>query len=105
MAVTIGFVALFVVAAMQAVLVQGQLRLDALQRDIGARDTAKGRLQVKIDLLESPDRLAREAKALGMVTPPEVIFLYAPPPSASSSAAAAGTTTSVVPSPPAAARG
>lgn len=89
LAVTIGFVTLFVLAAMQAVLVQGQLKLDALQREISSRETAKDRLQVKIDLLESPDRLAREAKAQGMVMPPEVPFIYSPYASSASSEAAA----------------
>jgi hypothetical protein len=81
---------LFLVAAMQAVLVQGQLKLDKLDGEVSARETVRNRLQAQIDQLESPDRLAQQAGAIGMVTPPEVVFLYASPPAASALAASAG---------------
>jgi hypothetical protein len=76
---------------MQAVLVQGQLKLDKLDGEVSARETVRNRLQAQIDQLESPDRLAHQAGAIGMVTPPEVVFLYASPPAASASAASAAT--------------
>jgi hypothetical protein len=76
---------------MQAVLVQGQLKLDKLDGEVSARETVRNRLQAQIDQLESPDRLAQQAGAIGMVTPPEVVFLYASPPAASASAASAAT--------------
>jgi cell division protein FtsB len=77
--VSIVFVTLFVLAAMQAVLVQGQLRLDQLQSDLSQREQDRDRLDLEVNTLESPDRLAGAAQALGMVPAPQVLFLYADP--------------------------
>lgn len=77
--VSIVFVTLFVLAAMQAVLVQGQLRLDELNGGLADRQVILDKLQLRVDTLEAPDRLAREAAGLGMVEAPEVVFLYAKP--------------------------
>jgi hypothetical protein len=64
---------------MQAVLVQGQLKLDRLQGDLGQREQARDRLELQVNTLESPDRLAQAAGQLGMVPAPQVMFLYADP--------------------------
>ena len=77
--VSIVFVTLFLLAAMQAVLVQGQLRLDQLQGDLAQREQDRDRLELQVNTLESPDRLAQAATALGMVPAPQVLFLYADP--------------------------
>ncbi|MDH4147664.1 MAG: hypothetical protein OEY23_21105 [Acidimicrobiia bacterium] len=90
--VTLVFAALFALAAMQAVLVQGQLRLDALNRDVETRLATVDRLELEVSTLEAPDRLAEEARRLGMVEPPEIAFLEAsrsaPPTSAAPTGAA-----------------
>lgn len=77
--VSIVFVTLFLLAAMQAVLVQGQLHLDQLQGDVAQREQDRDRLELQVNTLESPDRLAQAATALGMVPAPQVMFLYADP--------------------------
>jgi hypothetical protein len=77
--VSVVFVTLFLLAAMQAVLVQGQLRLDRLQGDLARREQDRDGLDLQVNTLESPDRLAQAATALGMVPAPQVLFLYGDP--------------------------
>ena len=72
------FAVLFVLAASQAVLVQGQLELDRLDRELAAREEARERLAVEVATLESPARLEAVARQLGMVDPPDVVFLDVP---------------------------
>ena len=77
-AVTVMFVLLFALAALQAVLVQGQLHLDQLDRDMASNLEARERLTREVATLEAPTRLEASARELGMVPPPEVVFLRAP---------------------------
>jgi hypothetical protein len=69
------FGTLFVLAAMQAVLVQGQLRLDRVHHDIETRQEALDKLATEVATLEAPDRIQRAATEFGMVQPPDVVFL------------------------------
>jgi cell division protein FtsB len=72
------FAILFVLAASQAVLVQGQLELDRLDRELATREEVRDKLAVQVATLESPARLEAVARQLGMVDPPDVVFLDAP---------------------------
>jgi hypothetical protein len=69
------FGTLFVLAAMQAVLVQGQLRLDRVHHDIETRQDRLDKLATEVATLEAPDRIQRAATEFGMVQPPDVVFL------------------------------
>ncbi|MPY96250.1 MAG: hypothetical protein GEV08_25260 [Acidimicrobiia bacterium] len=85
------FALLFVLAALQAVLVQGQLELDRLDRDMQAREVTRDKLALEVATLESPSRIETTARQLGMVDPPDVVFLEAPSsPALTSTAAAPG---------------
>jgi hypothetical protein len=69
------FGTLFVLAVLQAVLVQGQLELDRLDRDIRELTAEKAKREVDVATAESPDRIQAAAAANGLVSPPEVVFL------------------------------
>ncbi len=69
------FGTLFVLAAMQAILVQGQLRLDRAHQDIEARQEVLDKLATEVATLEAPARIQRVAADFGMVQPPDVVFL------------------------------
>lgn len=78
--IVVGFFAtLFAVAALQAVLVRGQMRLDTMHRDLAVQERAREELVLAVAALEAPDRIEAAAQELGLVRPPEVIFLTAPP--------------------------
>jgi cell division protein FtsB len=74
------FVLLFVLAACQAVLVQGQLELDRIDRAMAVREVAREKLVLQVATLESPSRIEETARQLGMVDPPDVVFLEVAPP-------------------------
>jgi hypothetical protein len=69
------FGTLFVLAAMQAILVQGQLRLDRVHTDIEARQETVDKLATEVATLEAPARIQQAAVEFGMVQPPDVVFL------------------------------
>lgn len=69
------FATLFVLAAMQAVLVAGQLRLDRAHSAIAERQASIDKLMTEVAELEAPDRIQAEAVEFGLVQPPEVVFL------------------------------
>ncbi len=73
--ISLVFSTLFVVAVLQALLVQGQLRLDQLDQEIGQLETERARRVVDVATAESPDRIQAEAVNHGLVTPPDVVFL------------------------------
>lgn len=73
--ISLVFSTLFVLAVLQAVLVQGQLKLDQLDREIRQRETERSRREVEVATAESPDRIQAEAVNHGLVTPPDVVFL------------------------------
>lgn len=74
-ALTLLFSTLFVLAAMQAVLVQGQLRLDQLDRDIKARQAEVAKLSNDVATMQAPEHVQRAAADHGLVDPPDVVFL------------------------------
>lgn len=80
--VVVIFATLFAVAALQAVLVQGQMKLDIAQRDIAKQELAREELTLEVAALEAPDRIESAARELGLVRPPQVLFLTALPTSA-----------------------
>lgn len=68
--------ALLGLAGMHAVLIGGQVRLDAMRSDVAAEDEAIRRLELRVAELESPDRVLDVARdRLGMVLPTEVGYL------------------------------
>lgn len=69
-------VALLGLAGMHAVLIGGQVRLDATRSDVAAETEAIRRLELRVAELESPDRVLDVARdRLGMVLPTEVGYL------------------------------
>lgn len=69
-------VALFALAAMHALLIGGQLRLDGMQREVASESEEIRRLRLRVAELESPDRVLDAARdRLGMVLPDEVGYL------------------------------
>ncbi len=73
--ISLVFSTLFVLAVLQAVLVQGQLKLDQLDREIRQLEAERSRREVEVATAESPDRIQAEAVSHGLVTPPDVVFL------------------------------
>jgi cell division protein FtsB len=75
-AVGIVIVALLALAVMHAVLIGGQVRLDAMHRDVAAETESIRRLELRVAELESPDRVLDAARdRIGMVQPAEVGYL------------------------------
>jgi cell division protein FtsL len=68
--------ALFGVAAFQAQLVSGQVRLDQLERDVAASRARYQDLRLEVASLEAPERIVAEAQhRLGMVVPSGITYL------------------------------
>ena len=68
--------ALLGLAGMHALLIGGQVRLDAMRSDVAAENEAIRRLELRVAELESPDRVLDAARdRLGMVLPTEVGYL------------------------------
>lgn len=73
--VTIGVVILGIAAA-HAALVDGQLRLQALEVEVEEATDAYQRLRLQVAELEAPERIVAAAQErLGMVPPPGVTYL------------------------------
>lgn len=90
------FVALFGVAVSHALLIEGQARLDNLDKQVAAEQHRYERLRLQRAALEAPDRIVGEAGEMGLVPAQEVTWL-APdeaPPGAAPAAAPEGTDTS-----------
>lgn len=67
---------LFGVAAFQAELVSGQVRLDGLERDVAASQARYQELRLEVARLEAPERIVAEAQhRLGMVVPTGITYL------------------------------
>jgi cell division protein FtsL len=77
------FAVLLAMAALQALIVQGQTRLDRLDRDVTEAVARRDRLGLQLAELESPDRIVAEARRLGMVDAPVVVYLTPTRPAAS----------------------
>jgi cell division protein FtsB len=70
------FVSLFGMAAFHAVIVQGQDRIDALDKQVLTAGSETQKLRLQLAELMAPDRIVEEAKTrLGMVEPPNVVYL------------------------------
>jgi hypothetical protein len=79
LSVSLAFAIAFAVVACQVLLVQGQERLDTLHAEIGAEGGRHQELRLEVAELESPARIVAAATELGMVTPPEVLYLTPAP--------------------------
>jgi cell division protein FtsL len=67
---------LFGVVICHAMLVTGQGRLDALEREVVEEQTRYQALRLEVAELEAPGRIVAEAQGrLGMVDPPEITYL------------------------------
>lgn len=67
---------LFGVVVFHVVLTQNQFRLEGLRDQAADREAEYDRLRLQVAELESPERIVAEAQQrLGMITPPEVIYL------------------------------
>lgn len=80
---TIGLIsivlALFGLAAINALMVENQTKIDALGSDVVAAQLENERLRVQLAELEAPQRIVAEAEGrLGMVVPAEVVYLTPP---------------------------
>lgn len=73
-------VAVLVVMASQALLVQGQDRLDELQRSLTEQEAVAERQQLQLAELQSPERVVAAAtERLGMVPPGDIVHLRSDP--------------------------
>jgi hypothetical protein len=79
LSVSLAFAIAFAVVACQVLLVQGQERLDTLHADIGDAGGRQQELRLEVAELESPARIVAAATELGLVTPPEVLYLTPAP--------------------------
>jgi cell division protein FtsL len=69
-------VGMFAVVVCQAMLVQGQIRLDQLEADVAEAQATYQARRLEAAELESPERIVREAtERIGMVTPEQVIYV------------------------------
>ncbi len=69
------FVAVFGVVVFQALLVQGQARLDHLNNQIAQQQAESKQLRLKVAQLDSPERIVNRAAQLGMIDPGDVVYL------------------------------
>lgn len=66
----------FGVVVFHVVLTQNQFRLESLRDQAADREAEYDRLRLQVAELESPERIVAEAQQrLGMITPPEVVYL------------------------------
>ena len=88
------FVAVFGVVVFQALLVQGQARLDHLNAQIATQRQTSQQLELQLAQLDSPARIVNAARALGMIDAGDVVYLQ---PSPSDDAAARWTPSATPP--------
>ncbi len=69
------FATLFLVAIAHTVLVQGQVRLDALDAQLTTEQARYQELRTDVAEMESPARVVAAAEALGMVAPQDLVYL------------------------------
>lgn len=69
------FVMLFAIAIAQTVLVQGQIRLDALDKQLATEQARYRVLRNDVAEMESPARVVAAAQQLGMVAPDDLVYL------------------------------
>jgi cell division protein FtsL len=73
------FALLFGVAIAHTVLVEGQVRLDELDRELTVEQARYQELRQEVAALESPSRVVAAAHEQGMVTPEDLVYLQPPP--------------------------
>jgi cell division protein FtsL len=71
------FAALFGLAIFHSFLVQSQLRLDQLERQINEEEAHQRTLRLQVAQLGAPERILAEAQARGMVQPDDRKYLAA----------------------------
>lgn len=92
------FVGMFLIAGMHAFLIDGQIELDALQREVASESEAVERLRLEVAELEAPDRVLQVARdRLGMQEPPEIGYVL---PDGGATADLLRVTPATVPPPP-----
>jgi len=69
------FVMLFAIAIAQTVLVQGQIHLDALDKQLAVEQARYRVLRNQVAEMESPARVVAAAQELGMVAPHDLVYL------------------------------
>jgi cell division protein FtsL len=73
---TVTLAALFAAAVFQTILVQGQQRLDQLDRQVSQEQDQFDQLRAQVAQLESPERIVAVAQnRLGMVQPDRVTYI------------------------------
>jgi len=77
--VTLAFLIAFALVVAQALLVQGQQRLDDLDGRIAESTRTQQELRLRVAELESPARVVEAAQRLGMVPPDDVTYLTPTP--------------------------
>ena len=73
--ITLVFGTLFGLAALNALLVQGQVRIDRVQQQISDRELLVDQLELQIAGAHAPERIRDRAEAMGMVQPSDTVHL------------------------------
>jgi cell division protein FtsL len=76
------FVALFLVAVSHALLIESQIRLDDLDKQVSEEQAQYEDLREEVAELESPARIQEAATEMGMVPPGETVWIGAEQPAA-----------------------
>lgn len=72
-------IALFGLAAINALIVEQQTTVDSLSNDVAAAQVSNERLRLELAELEAPQRIVAEATdRLGMVVPEDIVYLTPP---------------------------
>jgi len=71
------FTVIFGVLFARVVLVKTSFKLQQLQEDLVAAEEIHEELLLEAARMESPERIAREARAMGMIDPPTVNYIVA----------------------------
>lgn len=69
------FALLFAVAIAHTLLVQGQIRLDAIDASLATEQARYQELRNEVAAMESPARIVGAAQELGMVIPDDLVYL------------------------------
>jgi cell division protein FtsL len=83
----LAFVALFAVAVCHALLIQGQAGVDELDQRVATAQARYQRLRLQVAELESPQRIAQEAREMGMVPAGQTVWLTPDEPAPADAAA------------------
>jgi cell division protein FtsL len=69
------FITMFALAVAHTVLVQGQVRLDAVDAQLAEEQARYQELRQEVAAMESPERIVAAAHDAGMVTPDDLVYL------------------------------